>query len=106
MTVIEIEGLRKEYRRRGGKVRAVEDGLSDALHERLTQRFVDRRTAVLVRDISFSSLVAMSGATSCMRRSAGIPGSWCWRGPTQDASMPKWLEGRSEPSSPMSASSA
>src|SRR5207237_906494 len=25
--------------------------LSDALHERLTQRFVDRRTAVLVRDI-------------------------------------------------------
>jgi ATP-dependent RNA helicase SUPV3L1/SUV3 len=30
---------------------AVEARLSDALHERLTQRFVDRRTAVLVRDI-------------------------------------------------------
>jgi ATP-dependent RNA helicase SUPV3L1/SUV3 len=29
----------------------VESRLSDALHERLTQRFVDRRTAVLVRDI-------------------------------------------------------
>ena len=29
--------------------RALEDKLSDALHERLTQRFVDRRTAVLVR---------------------------------------------------------
>jgi ATP-dependent RNA helicase SUPV3L1/SUV3 len=29
----------------------VEARLSDALHERLTQRFVDRRTAVLVRDI-------------------------------------------------------
>ncbi|MEO6582593.1 MAG: helicase-related protein, partial [Sphingomicrobium sp.] len=29
----------------------VEGRLSDALHERLTQRFVDRRTAVLVRDI-------------------------------------------------------
>src|SRR5260221_5645027 len=29
----------------------VEAPLSDALHERLTQRFVDRRTAVLVRDI-------------------------------------------------------
>ncbi|MBT5413298.1 MAG: disulfide oxidoreductase, partial [Rhodospirillaceae bacterium] len=28
---------------------AIEDRLSDALHERLTQRFVDRRTAVLVR---------------------------------------------------------
>ena len=30
---------------------AVEEKLSDALHERLTQRFVDRRTAVLMRDI-------------------------------------------------------
>ncbi|MCR8546388.1 disulfide oxidoreductase [Salipiger sp. P9] len=29
--------------------RAVEDALSDALHERLTQRFVDRRTSVLLR---------------------------------------------------------
>ena len=33
------------------RTREVEAGLSDALHERLTQRFVDRRTAVLVRDI-------------------------------------------------------
>ncbi|MBK0401153.1 hypothetical protein H0I76_18295 [Limibaculum sp. M0105] len=29
--------------------RAVEDRLSDALHQRLTQRFVDRRTSVLMR---------------------------------------------------------
>ncbi|MCB1493586.1 MAG: helicase, partial [Rhodobiaceae bacterium] len=29
--------------------RALEDRLSDALHERLTQRFVDRRTSVLMR---------------------------------------------------------
>ncbi|MCT4559610.1 MAG: helicase-related protein [Pelagimonas sp.] len=29
--------------------RAVEDSLSDALHQRLTQRFVDRRTSVLLR---------------------------------------------------------
>ena len=29
--------------------RAIEDRLSDALHERLTQRFVDRRTSVLLR---------------------------------------------------------
>jgi ATP-dependent RNA helicase SUPV3L1/SUV3 len=34
-----------------GRTREVEGRLSDALHERLTQRFVDRRTAVLVRDI-------------------------------------------------------
>jgi ATP-dependent RNA helicase SUPV3L1/SUV3 len=31
------------------RTRAVEDRLSDALHARLTQRFVDRRTSVLVR---------------------------------------------------------
>ncbi|HYJ53068.1 MAG TPA: helicase-related protein [Allosphingosinicella sp.] len=30
---------------------AVEEKLSDALHERLTQRFVDKRTAVLMRDV-------------------------------------------------------
>ncbi len=33
------------------RTREVEQRLSDALHERLTQRFVDRRTAVLVREI-------------------------------------------------------
>jgi ATP-dependent RNA helicase SUPV3L1/SUV3 len=32
-----------------GVARGVEDRLSDALHERLTQRFVDRRTSVLMR---------------------------------------------------------
>ncbi|WND03681.1 helicase-related protein [Temperatibacter marinus] len=31
--------------------RSVEDSLSDALHERLTQRFVDRRTAVLLKSL-------------------------------------------------------
>ena len=31
------------------RTRAIEDKLSDALHERLTQRFVDRRAATLVR---------------------------------------------------------
>ena len=31
------------------RTRAIEDRLSDALHERLTQRFVDRRTSVLMR---------------------------------------------------------
>ncbi len=33
------------------RARAVEDRLSDALHTALTQRFVDRRTAVLMRDL-------------------------------------------------------
>jgi ATP-dependent RNA helicase SUPV3L1/SUV3 len=33
------------------RTREVEERLSDALHERLTQRFVDRRTSVLLRDI-------------------------------------------------------
>src|SRR5439155_577930 len=32
-----------------GVTRTVEDKLSDALHERLTERFVDRRTSVLMR---------------------------------------------------------
>ncbi|MDA7947924.1 MAG: helicase [Hyphomicrobiaceae bacterium] len=31
------------------RTRAIEDKLSDALHERLTQRFVDRRTSVLMK---------------------------------------------------------
>lgn len=31
--------------------RSIEDKLSDALHERLTQRFVDRRTSVLMREL-------------------------------------------------------
>ncbi|MBW7852120.1 MAG: disulfide oxidoreductase [Rhodospirillales bacterium] len=47
------------------RTRAVEDRLSDALHDRLTQRFVDRRTAVLVRRLKDSdellSAVARSG---------------------------------------------
>ncbi len=33
------------------RARAVEDRLSDALHERLTQRFVDRRTTALLRQL-------------------------------------------------------
>ncbi|PTQ10724.1 helicase [Sphingomonas oleivorans] len=33
------------------RTRLIEEKLSDALHQRLTQRFVDRRTAVLMREI-------------------------------------------------------
>jgi len=41
----------KEPAKWAERTREVESRLSDALHERMTQRFVDRRTAVLVRDI-------------------------------------------------------
>ncbi len=34
-----------------GRTRAIEDSLSDALHERLTQRFIDRRTSALMRGL-------------------------------------------------------
>jgi ATP-dependent RNA helicase SUPV3L1/SUV3 len=34
------------------KARQIEDKLSDALHERLTQRFIDRRTSVLMKRIN------------------------------------------------------
>jgi ATP-dependent RNA helicase SUPV3L1/SUV3 len=40
-----------------GVTRAVEDKLSDALHERLTERFVDRRTSVLMRRLRENALL-------------------------------------------------
>jgi ATP-dependent RNA helicase SUPV3L1/SUV3 len=56
-----------------GITHAIEDKLSDALHERLTERFVDRRTSVLMRrlrentaletDISKSGEVVVEGHT-------------------------------------------
>jgi ATP-dependent RNA helicase SUPV3L1/SUV3 len=39
------------------KTRAIEDRLSDALHERLTQRFVDRRTSVLMRRLKDNDML-------------------------------------------------
>jgi ATP-dependent RNA helicase SUPV3L1/SUV3 len=46
------------------RTRALEDKLSDALHEKLTQRFVDRRTAVLMRGLAQRSDEAIKVATS------------------------------------------
>ena len=50
------------------QTRAIEDRLSDALHERLTQRFIDRRTAVLMRRLreedALDLLLDDSGAVS------------------------------------------
>jgi ATP-dependent RNA helicase SUPV3L1/SUV3 len=40
-----------------GIARAVEDKLSDALHERLTERFVDRRTSVLMRRLRENTML-------------------------------------------------
>jgi ATP-dependent RNA helicase SUPV3L1/SUV3 len=40
-----------------GVARAVEDRLSDALHERLAERFVDRRTSVLMRRLKESTML-------------------------------------------------
>jgi len=46
-----------------GRTRAIEDMLSDALHERLTHRFVDKRTSVLMRRLrDKEELVAEIGA--------------------------------------------
>ncbi len=40
-----------------GVTRAIEEKLSDALHERLTQRFVDRRTSVLMRRLRENTML-------------------------------------------------
>ncbi len=40
-----------------GVARGIEDKLSDALHERLTERFVDRRTSVLMRRLREDALL-------------------------------------------------
>ncbi|NNE54193.1 MAG: disulfide oxidoreductase [Sulfitobacter sp.] len=47
--VAQRKGWTKDEDHWRGITRVVEDRLSDALHERLTQRFVDRRTSVLLR---------------------------------------------------------
>ncbi len=51
-----------------GETRAIEDRLSDALHERLTKRFVDRRTSVLMKRLRENTMleaeIAPSGAVT------------------------------------------
>jgi ATP-dependent RNA helicase SUPV3L1/SUV3 len=50
------------------RARGIEDRLSDALHERITQRFVDRRSAFLVRRLaSDDELAASVSATGEVR---------------------------------------
>ena len=51
-----------------GRTRAIEDSLSDALHEQLTQRFVDRRTSALMKGLrdkeELTAEIAEDGAIS------------------------------------------
>ncbi|WP_036258961.1 helicase-related protein [Methylocapsa aurea] len=47
-----------------GVTRQVEDTLSDALHERLAQRFVDRRTSVLMRRLRENAMLEAEVTTS------------------------------------------
>ena len=44
-----------------GRTRALEDRLSDTLHERLMQRFIDRRTSVLLRSLGQSDAPLLAG---------------------------------------------
>ena len=43
-----------------GETRGVEDRLSDALHERLTQRFIDRRTSVLMKHLREDEITGLT----------------------------------------------
>ncbi len=47
----------KDPERWQNETRVVEDKLSDALHERLTERFVDRRTSVLMRRLRENTIL-------------------------------------------------
>ena len=60
-------GWMKDAEHWQGRAREVEDRLSDALHERLTQRFVDRRASVLMKRLKDSrSLFSHVGATGAV----------------------------------------
>jgi ATP-dependent RNA helicase SUPV3L1/SUV3 len=88
------------------QTRAIEDRLSDALHEMLTQRFIDRRTAVLMRGLrdedAFSLKLDDSGTVSINGetigqlegfRFAGDPRAEGIHGRTLRAAALKGLEG-------------
>jgi len=58
------------------RARGIEDRLSDALHDRITQRFVDRRSAFLVRQLAGDgALLASVGPTGEVR----VEGSYVGR---------------------------
>ena len=61
------------------QARGIEDRLSDALHERITQRFVDRRSAFLVRRLaSDDELIASVSASGEVRVEGAYVGASRW----------------------------
>ena len=62
------EGWLKDNAHWQGETRAIENRLSDALHERLTKRFVDRRTSVLMKRLRENTMleaeIAATGAVT------------------------------------------
>ncbi len=59
-----------------GRTRAIEDSLSDALHECLTQRFVDRRTSALMKGMrdkeELTAEIGEDGAISVENHKVGV----------------------------------
>ena len=81
--------------------RALEDKLSDALHERLTQRFVDRRTSVLTRRLREKTLpdavIDAEGGVSVEGQHLGrIDGFRFTPDPSADANEAKALKAAAE----------
>lgn len=66
-----------------GKTRAIEDRLSDALHERLTQRFVDERTSALMRGMreksELSAEIGEDGALEVENHNVGHLKGFCFQ---------------------------
>ncbi|MGG2319951.1 hypothetical protein, partial [Salmonella enterica] len=64
------------------KTREIEDKLSDALHERLTERFVDRRTSALMRGMrdkeELSAEIAEDGAIKVENHYVGRLKGFCF----------------------------
>ena len=75
------------------RAREIEDRLSDALHERLTLRFVDRRTAVLMKRLhqkeEIMSVVEQDGAVMVEGECAGHIAGLCFKPVVDDASEGK-----------------
>ena len=59
-----------------GAAREIEDLLSDALHERLTQRFVDKRTTALMRGLNAGDNKAGFEITVRSQSKATLLASW------------------------------
>ena len=79
-----------------GETRAVEDRLSDALHLQLTQRFVDRRTSVLMRRLkqkeTLVATVTETGEVSVEGQFVGRLEGFVFRlDPTADADQARTL---------------